>query len=451
MLAWRVGPAVQTVRMGGVLCSEPLELEYLDTVLAGHDVTLLDGLACADDPVALARSVDAEVVLLSACITNTPRALETARRLKTLPGRPRVFLGGPHFEVVPRDGQDDAVDGVFFADALAAVATVLDRIRDGRPYEDVPGACFPTPGGWVENPGPPQDPARLPVPRRRLLKAHPDRYNYLYLRPCASVKTALGCPGGCTFCFCAEMNGGRWSPRPLDAVVEEIAGVPVGAVFLLDDDLLVDPDRVLALCDALEARGIRKRLVAYGAVRSIVRRPDVVARLAAVGLEGLVVGLESIRDQDLRAWHKGATPGDNDRALAVCRAHGVEVFALFMVDPGWRHADFWRLGRYLLGRALSFATFSTVQVFPGTRLARQAGAPSSPLWRYDLLRLHQRPAHLTRVAFYLWLFVLYLLPGMRPGTLRVLLRRYGGWGCVRLVAGSTWAGLDYLWRLVRWP
>ena len=463
VLAIRPPPARQTIRMDRVMCSEPLELEYLYTVLTDpqrgpvHRVQLWDGLLRRGDPVRHAAVMGAQVVLLTAHITNVPTVLGYAARLKRLESPPRVFVGGVHAEVLPEHLFHPAVDGVFFADALAGVVRVLAHLARGEAYHHAPGAAFQREGRWVRNPGPHLDPARLPIPQRPLLQAHPQRYNFMDLRPCASVKTAFGCPGACTFCFCAEMHGGGYGPRPVQAVVDEIAALPVPNVFLVDDSFLTSPERVREFCRQMRRRQVHKHLVAYGTADFVARHPELLRELRQVGLEMLIVGLEFIQDSALQAVHKRARQADNQATIALCRQVGVELVALFMVDPNWRHGDLWRLARFVSRRRLAFATFTTLTVFPGTSLARsRAGAqsptlpPAATLWRYDLLRLHQRPRHLSRMSYYLWVFLLYMLPGLQPATGRTLLRRYGLWGTLKLVAGSALTGVEFLLKLLLW-
>jgi hypothetical protein len=243
------------------------------------------------------------------------------------------------------------------------------------------------------------------------------------------------------------MHQGRFAVRPISAVVDEIAGLRVESVFIVDDDLFAEPTRVLEMCRCLEERGIRRRYVAYASIRSLLRAEAALDAFARQGLDALILGLESIDDEELEAYRKGATASDNDRALALCRARGVEVFALFVVSPAWGHGRFFELLRYLWTRRIAFATFSTLQALP----VESGGPCPSPTWRYDLLRLHERPARMRALTWYLWLFLLYVLPTFRFSTLRTLLRRYGFPGYLRLVLSAFHAGADFLFRLLRWP
>jgi radical SAM superfamily enzyme YgiQ (UPF0313 family) len=464
VLAVRPPPAPQTIRMDRAMCCEPLELEYLYTVLTDptrapqHTVALWDGLVERGDPVGRARQLGSEVVLFTAHITNVPTVLAMARAMKKeLQPAPRIFVGGVHAEVVPEHLYDEAVDGVLYADALEGIVRLLARAAQGRAYDDLPGCAFPTPdGAWRRNPGPVLDPAALPIPKRPMLEAHGARYNTMYFRPCASVKTAFGCPGPCTFCFCARMHGGGYGPRPIPEVVEEIAALEPPSVFLVDDNFLTSPERVQAFCAEMRARGLRKRLIAYGTADFVVRHPEVMAELQQVGLEALIVGFEFVTDGELEAVRKRARADDNEACIAHCRALDIELFGLFMADPAWRHRDFFHMARWIVRHGLCFATFSTLTVLPGTTLARQQAAdqgaplpPAASLWRYDLLRLHQRPSHMSAAAFYLWLLLLYMLPGLRPRTALTIWRRFG-LRAPRFVIESAWTGLEFLVKLWRW-
>lgn len=455
ILAVKPRPEPQTIAMEGFITTEPLELEYLHTVLAhAHDVTLLDGMTDRRDPVRVARRLGADAVLLTSFITNVPAVLRIARRLKELPGPPLVFVGGPHAEVCPEHFADPAVDGVFFADALEGIRLVMSRVAEGRPFRDVPGAAFPP--AFAVLPAPPLDPAALPVPDRVLYRAAPRRYFYLYFDRCASVKTAFGCPERCAFCFCTEQHGGRYGPRPLPAVVDEIAAIGAPNVFLLDDNFLTAPARVLEFCRLVEERGVCKttRFIAYGTADFVARHPDLMERLRDAGLAGLIVGFEFVTDEALAAVNKRARLADNDACLATCRSLDIEVFALFVVDPDWPHAEFRRLAAYVRERGIAFATFSTLTTLPGTALARESGENGADVsvggWRYDLLRVSRRPRHMTRLRYYLWLFWLYLLPGFHADTARTLRRRYGRLGAFRATITAVATGMTFLWRLLRW-
>ena len=445
--------AIQTIRLNRFIRCEPLELEYLYTVLQHHDPYMLDGIVDRRDPVRLASKLRSEVVLFTSLITTVSDVLSNAAKLKKLPDPPKIFIGGPHAEVVPEDFFSKDIDGVFFANQLEGIVAVLDRILKEEPYGDIPGAAFPVNGNFIRNPSPPLDPVKLPRVRHFLLEQTPNRYRIIYYKPCAAIKTSFGCTGSCTFCFCTVMNGGTYGARPIKDVVDEIEEISVRHIFILDDNFLHNRQRLLDFCELIKQRGLDKEFIAIGNAEFVVRNPDVMSSLRDAGVKALMVGFEFVTNEELKAVQKNASLQDNDRTIEICRELDIDLFALFIIDPEWQHADFQRLAKYLRDHYIPFALFSTLTVFPGTKLAKLHPDPQMEKtkgWRYDLLRLHQKPRHMSRFLFYLWLFYLYMIPGKKFATLQKYRQRYGVFGIINHSFKSFYTGLEYLVKLIIW-
>ena len=445
--------AIQTIRLNRFIRCEPLELEYLYTVLQHHDPFMLDGIVDRRDPVRLAFTLRSEIVLFTSLITTVSDVLSMAARLKRLPDPPRIFVGGPHAEVVPEDFFSKDVDGVFFSNQLEGIVAVTDRILNGQPYDDIPGAAFPANGSFIRNPSPPFEPARLPHVRHFLLEQFPDRYRIIHYKPCAAIKTSYGCTGRCTFCFCKSMNGGRYGARPVKDVVDEIEEISVRHIFILDDNFLHNRQRLQDFCEFIRQKELDKEFIAVGNAEFVAGNPDVMSELREAGLKALLVGFEFVTNEELNAVKKNASLEDNEQTIEICRELDIDLFALFIIDPEWHHADFRRLAKYLRDHYIPFALFSTLTVFPGTELAKLRPdliMKKTPGWRYDLLRLHQKPRHMLRFQFYLWLFYLYMIPGKKFATLQKFKQRYGVAGILHHSLKSLYTGLEYLIKLVIW-
>lgn len=445
--------AIQTIKFNRFIRCEPLELEYLYTVLQNHDIYLLDGIVDRRNPVRLASRLRSQIVLFTSLITNVSDVLNTAARLKNLPDPPRIFVGGPHAEVVPEDFFDKNIDGVFFANQLEGIVSVLDRILQNKSYSDVPGGAFPVNGRFVCNPSPPLDPAKLPQAKHFLLEQFPNRYKIIHYKPCAAIKTSFGCTGRCTFCFCTEMHGGTYGARPIKDVINEIEEIAVKNIFILDDNFLFSRKRLLEFCELIKERRLKKEFIAIGNADFVAQNPDVMSKLREAGVKALMVGFEFVTDRELNAINKDASIIDNNRTLEICQDLDIDLFALFIINPDWHHADFRKLARYLRDHFIPFALFSTLTVFPGTKLARlnpNSLEDQTNWWRYDLLRLHQKPRYMSSFMFYLWLFYLYMIPGKRFATLQKYRQRYGLLGLVEHSITSFFTGLEYLIKLLIW-
>jgi radical SAM superfamily enzyme YgiQ (UPF0313 family) len=445
--------ALQTIKLNRFIRCEPLEMEYLYTVLQQHDLYLLDGIVDRRDPVRLASKLKARIVLFTSLITTASKVLKTASRLKRLQNPPLIFVGGPDAEVVPEHFFSENIDGVFFANQLEGISIVIDRIIQEKQYHDVPGGAFPINGKFKLNKCRPFDPKTLPRARHFLLEQNPYRYKIIYYKPCAAIKTAFGCSGKCSFCFCSEMNGGTYSTRPINDVVDEIEEISVQNILILDDNFFSTRKRMSEFCELINMRQIKKEFIAIGNARFIVQNPDIMAKLHEAGVKAVMVGFEFVTDSELAAVYKDSSVDDNNRTIEICRELDIDLFALFIVNPDWRHDDFRRLASYIKTNKIPFALFSTLTVFPGTRMARLFPTPAPDMkksWRFDLLRLHQKPAHMPVFIYYTWLFYLYMIPGMQFASIRKFRKRYGMTGIIRHSVTGFFMGLEYLIKLLIW-
>jgi radical SAM superfamily enzyme YgiQ (UPF0313 family) len=317
----------------------------------------------------------------------------------------------------------------------------------------VPGGAFPVDGKFICNPSRPLDPVKLPRAKHFLLEKFPNRYKIIYYKPCATIKTAFGCTGKCTFCFCNAMNSGLYGARPMEDVIREIEEITAPHILILDDNFFTSRHRMTEFCELLEKKAIQKEFIAIGNARFIVQNPDIMAMLRHAGMRAVMVGFEFVTDEELVAVHKNSTLGENNRTIEICRDLDIDLFALFMINPDWHHADFRRLSGYIKEHHIPFALFSTLTVFPGTQMALdhpELVSHDTTWWRYDMLRLHRKPAHMKAFVFYMWLFYLYMVPGMQFASIKKYRQRFGTLGMIRHSSTSFLMGLEYLIKLLIW-
>jgi radical SAM superfamily enzyme YgiQ (UPF0313 family) len=249
------------------------------------------------------------------------------------------------------------------------------------------------------------------------------------------------------------MHGGTYGARPMKDVVDEIEEISARHIFILDDNFLHSRQRLLDFCELIKQRGLDKEFIAIGNAEFVVRNPDVMSKLRDAGVKALMVGFEFVTDAELKSVRKTASLQDNERTIEICRELDMDLFALFIIDPQWRHVDFRRLAKYLRTHSIPFSLFSTLTAFPGTELAKlhpELLNRESEGWRYDLLRLHQKPVHMSRFMFYLWLFYLYMIPGKRFATIRKYKQEYGIVGIINHALKSLFTGFEFMVKLMIW-
>ncbi len=456
ILVYRFPPPRQSVRSDRLSLFEPLELEYLYTALRKWRVTLIDGMADRRNIKRFIKRNSFNIIMLSGYLVHLDLLRELCAWIKVhcSPGT-FVFLGGPQAEVTPSLLNFDHVDGVIVSSDTAIIRGIVSDIAAGRDFKTNRGLAYRDQDALVINSAPAFDPDSLPMPERVLFNAKPHRYFNMFFRPCASIKTSYGCQGLCTYCFCRKMNGGRFSCRSMSLVMDELQSINSKAVFILDDNFLSSLSRVREFISEIRERSIEKNFIIYGTSDFVVRHPQLMQELRNVGVRWILIGFEYLSSRRLKELGKRASSDDNIRALVVCRECDIEVTALFMIDPDWTHAEFDELETFVKKHRIFFATYSTKTVFPGADDAE--GVYGCPVdsgikwWRYDLLRVHERPVGMSLHMFYFRMFRLYLLPVFCSRNARSLFSYAGVLPALRLIFLSIITGIEFLVKLVRYP
>lgn len=452
---YRPKPARQTIWTEWLFKTEPLELEYLYTVLKDYaDITLIDGQVKNYNLLKLIPRQHPDVILITSLITNMSTVLKMAKQIKNLDDPPLIFVGGPHAEVVPEHFFTPHIDGVFFNNQLEAIQKVIKCILQGKSFFDVLGTAFLVEGKFIVNKPEKVDYENYPIPERPLLKKFKGEYNILYFRDCATLKTSFGCPEKCTFCFCRKMNLMKYSLRPLDLVIKEIETIQNENIFIVDDNFLLSPKRLKEFCKEINKRNIHKKFIVYSTARFITQHPELMEELKNSGLSAVIVGIEFITNDALMAVNKGSLAAENEESIEICRKLDIEYIGLFMLSPEWKASKFKDVADFVKKRKIYFATFATFTKLPGTDLwtdKDEKTIDTDKWWRYDLLRLHQTPRYMSKMKYYLLLNNLYLKLVLKPDTFFYLKKRAGLWGTIRIIYFGVNSVFNFLFKLLIWP
>ncbi|MEW6336700.1 MAG: cobalamin-dependent protein [Acidobacteriota bacterium] len=375
-------------RLGTILglqrfqCLEPLELGYLAAVIAPpHRVHVLDLRRHRFADAALNHALhrlEPNVVGISGYTHEASEVKRLAAWVRRARPAARVVVGGHHATVAPRDFDAPSIDAIVRGEGCAPFREIVARLSSGEDLGGIPNVLLSGAGfddnaaaGWPEYP----DPASLPRPRRDLwdsrwytsawLAEHPRDWATIF-PPVASVRTSFGCTMKCSFCIVPHLSGGRHSTRPVQDVVEEIAGLSASHVYFCDDENFIDETFALELAEALAERGVAKRYFAWTRSTTVNRSPDLLRRWREIGLDAAFLGFEFPTDEELRAAHKGGSVAANERAHATLRALGVAVHAAFMVRPEYGAEEFDRLRKYVREMPPAQCSFTVCTPSPGT-------------------------------------------------------------------------------------
>ena len=456
ILLIRPRPDRETIGLQPVMLCEPLELEYLAACIADqrHQVDILDMILEKRPLPELLAEFRPELAAMTAYISHVRIIKAMAETIKAWSTDCITLVGGVHAEVLPEDFQHPALDAVICANGLTTFQELIrcaatdQSDQSGQSFQELPGVWHP------DKPRPVKE-TSFPdlLPDRSKVSRYRHRYYYLFHNPCALIKTSFGCPFQCTFCFCREITDHQYFERPLAEVLEELANIPEREIYIVDDNFLVNAERVTAFCKELEQRGLDKRFLIYGRADFIAAHPEVIRRFAANGLRAVIVGIESCRDQDLEQLHKKSSRAINEQAVAVLAEHRVDCYATLILGMEWSSADFRNLAQWLKKMDLSFVNLQPFTPLKGTAAGEgyedSLRIPRSEYEKWDLAHLVLRPAELSVSAYYWNIITLYYAITFRPKSMYSLLRRFGLAENLRLFCGSSRVTLQYFSKVIR--
>lgn len=348
---------------------EPLGLELIAGAAraAGHDVRLIDLQADThQDYFALLQAWRPDVVCFSGnYLANVPEIVDLAKATKARQPGCFIFAGGHSVSFMAQsllEHGEGAIDCVVKGEGEASVVMLLEQLSGGDVLS-VPGAVT------VAGEGPPPrfaenlDAIR---PARDLLR---NRHKYFIgvLDPAASIEFARGCPWDCTFCSAWTFYGRSYRTKSPDAVADELAMIAEPGIFIVDDVAFVHPEDGMAIADAIEQRGIRKRYYLETRCDVLIRNKDVFRRWRALGLEYMFLGLEALDEEGLKAFRKRTLADTNQQALEFARSLGITVAINIIADPAWDRARFETVRQWCLEMP-EIVNISVMTPYPGTEI-----------------------------------------------------------------------------------
>ena len=137
---------------------------------------------------------------------------------------------------------------------------MINALENNDRFEKIPSLSFKNGSGFAHNPrGELLDLSQLRIPlrdKRRLTWGY-----HIMNRKVEVMETSRGCTRACNFCSMNHMYGRTFRPFPTERVLADIDDIyfkrKTRWIFVSDDNLVLEPDRVVELCDAIAARNYR--------------------------------------------------------------------------------------------------------------------------------------------------------------------------------------------------
>ncbi len=374
----------------------PLGLGYIASYLQKHgfgvELVCEDGKTDVMEEVRSRLASRAYLCLGVSCMTSSfNSALKIASAAKEAAPATPVIFGGAHISAMGGSvlSEQPGIDLLCTGEGEIPMLQLVSMLRDGfEDWSQIQGLFWRDDKGVVHNNGPApfhQNLDDFPFPARDLvdfdrfaLHSHVASGN----RRAGTIVTSRGCPFNCIFCSAHLTHGRKYRFHSDDYVVDEIRLLRehygIEHVFIEDDSFTVVKDRVERLCRRFRTDLPNMTFGCFSRVDIFDER--MAAMLQSAGVRLVVFGIESGVPEVLKKMNKGADVGKARQAIELCRRHGIESYASFVVGfPFETRRDIQQTIDFGSRLDASSVTFNPLVPYPGTPLFNPGKhLPSTP-------------------------------------------------------------------------
>ena len=324
----RPKPDSETIGLQHVMICEPLELEYLVSNVPKEisnmvDLKIIDMIIEKESYESIIERESPEFIVFTGYITHVNLIKDLSKVAKMLLKNVKTGVGGVHAEVVPEDFNSPYIDFIYNSNGIDSFNETLIGLVGKKSIDEIKNNIIKI--------GPKKTNFNYNHPNRKSTDKYRKSYYYMFHNPCALIKTSFGCPYNCSFCFCKEITDGKYFTRDMEDVMDELEGISEEEIYIVDDDFLHSPKRLDLFINSLKARNINKKYLVYGRADFIVENEDLLSRLKDSGLQAVIVGIESVRSQDLKDYQKGTTKEINEKAIKILQNLDIELYATLII------------------------------------------------------------------------------------------------------------------------
>ncbi len=274
-----------------------------------------------------------DLVGLSAMAWQYDTCIKIAHLLKELQPHVKIVIGGYHATLmageIAESPESKWLDFIIRGEGEEACRRLVNALDATDTLADIPSLSHKDGGRFIHNPlGQNLDLATLRPPirdKRRLTWGY-----HIMNAGIEALETSRGCTRSCNFCSMKNMYGRTFRTYPISRVLHDIDDIyynrKVRAIFITDDNMVLNPSRVIELCDAIIARGYKKlRLFVQADCVTISHREDMVEKMAAAGFCSVFLGIENGSKKNLNTAGKGDIVTASKKAVELCHKHGIMV------------------------------------------------------------------------------------------------------------------------------
>ena len=274
-----------------------------------------------------------DLIGLSAMAWQYDTCVKIAKLIKTLLPHVKIVIGGYHATLmaseIARTSDAALFDFMVRGEGEEACRRLMNALQGSDQVEDIPSLSYKKNGRFIHNPrGELCDLSDLKLPirdKRRLTWGY-----HLMNKKMEVIETSRGCTRGCNFCSIRRMYGRSFRTFPIERVLADLDNIyyqkKAYNVFVTDDNMVLNPKRVIALCDAIIQRNYQKLVMVVQAdCVSMAQNESMVQKMAQAGFKIVFLGIENISKKNLTAANKGNIVEASKTAIKHCHKYGMMI------------------------------------------------------------------------------------------------------------------------------
>ena len=385
---------------------EPLELCYLRSVLTTMNIEnyLIDSLFGLEEP----ENTAPDVIILTGYNVAENKVLKEAKMYKEKFPDCKIIVGGVHIQLNRESFQRKYIDYVIHSQSLDGFKKVIQSIRDNS-LPICKGVDYYENGHWHLGEVDPILERENLLADRSLFYNFKNKLRYLEKSEVALIKGSIGCPYKCSYCFCKDLNQGKYIRGDYEKMAEEINGLDANYYWVIDDVLFRNRIDAIEFIQSMKDIGGQRSIIGYLRGDFILKEQDLLARLKMAGLKEVIVGFEATNNEELESYDKTINALDYPKIISLLRDYEIDLTALFIVKPDYKIKDFLNLYRFIKENKIEVFTISILTPIKGTKNYHEEKMDLTTLnpEKYDFLHLVKKP-RLPKILFYTLFYGIHL-------------------------------------------
>lgn len=380
----------------------PLGLAYIAAVLEKkHEVQILDSVIESPlpekisktmfrvglEPAAIREKIKAfapDVVGITSSYTVQQQSVftcaETVKGLGDIP----VIVGGANASALPEEilKNNKSIDYLVIGESEDSISDLIDCLEHNKDVSGIDGLGYRRENEICVNPKTNyrEDLDALPFPARHLLpmekyfQAGKEHALFSKRKPHTTIITSRGCPLKCVFCSIHSVWGRKWRARSANNVVDEIEELVntygIKEIHFEDDNLTVQKDRALEICDEILRRKLDITWTTPNGVYVGSLDEELLKKMKLAGCYRLFLGIESGNQYVLnKIIGKRASLKKIREVIAILKKLKISTTGFFVIGlPGETKENINETIDFMLKADFDHALLSIATPYPGTDL-----------------------------------------------------------------------------------